>query len=86
MNEIIEKLRKRQDLNFEQSKSAFENIMTGKAKEEEIHDFLIASSSKGETQRKLQEEFMFYVIKLPKLMSRMIRSILAELVVMEKIL
>ena len=43
MNEIIEKLRKRQDLSFEQSISAFENIMTGKAKEREIHDFLIAS-------------------------------------------
>ena len=53
MNEIIEKLRKRQDLNFEQSKSAFEIIMTGKAKEEEIHDFLIASSSKGETAEEI---------------------------------
>ena len=53
MNEIIEKLRKRQDLSFEQSKSAFENIMTGKAKEEEIHDFLIASSSKGETPEEI---------------------------------
>ena len=51
MNEIIEKLRKRQDLNFEQSKSAFEIIMTGK--EEEIHDFLIASSSKGETAEEI---------------------------------
>ena len=53
MNEIIEKLRKRQDLSFEQSKSAFENIMTGKAKEREIHDFLIASSSKGETAEEI---------------------------------
>ncbi len=53
MNEIIEKLRKRQDLNFEQSKSAFEIIMTGKAKEKEIHDFLIASSSKGETAEEI---------------------------------
>ena len=53
MNEIIEKLRKRQDLSFEQSKSAFEKIMTGKAKEEEIHDFLIASSSKGETAEEI---------------------------------
>ena len=53
MNEIIEKLRKRQDLSFEQSKSAFENIMTGKAKEEEIYDFLIASSSKGETAEEI---------------------------------
>ncbi len=53
MNEIIEKLRKRQDLSFEQSISAFENIMTGKAKEREIHDFLIASSSKGETAEEI---------------------------------
>ena len=53
MNEIIEKLRKRQDLSFEQSISAFENIMSGKAKEREIHDFLIASSSKGETAEEI---------------------------------
>ena len=53
MNEIIEKLRKKQDLSFEQSKSAFENIMTGKAKEQEIHDFLIASSCKGETAEEI---------------------------------
>ena len=53
MNEIIEKLRKRQDLSFEESKFAFENIMTGKAKEEEIHDFLITSSSKGETAEEI---------------------------------
>ena len=86
MNEIIEKLRKRQDLNFEQSKSAFEIIMTGKAKEKEIHDFLIASSSKGETAEEIAGGVYVLRDKATKVNVTEIRSILAELVVMEKIL
>ena len=49
MDEIIKKLKNKQNLNFEESKSIFESIMSGKVKEEQIHDFLIASSKKGET-------------------------------------
>ena len=49
MNEIIKKLKNKQDLSFDESKSAFENMMSGKANEEQIYDFLTHSSSKGET-------------------------------------
>ena len=53
MKEIIEKLKNNQNLSFEQSKSVFENIMTGKIKEAEIEDFLLASSFKGETAEEI---------------------------------
>jgi len=49
MDEIIKKLKNKQSLSFEESKSAFENMMSGKVKEEQIHDFLTFSSAKGET-------------------------------------
>ena len=49
MDEILKKLKNKQNLNFEESKSAFESMMSGKVKEEQIHDFLISSSVKGET-------------------------------------
>ena len=49
MDEVIKKLKNKQNLNFEESKSAFESIMSGKVKEEQIHDFLTFSSAKGET-------------------------------------
>ena len=49
MDKIIEKLKNKQNLNFDESKSAFENIMSGKIKEDKIHNFLIYSSAKGET-------------------------------------
>ena len=48
MDLILEKLRKKEDLTFEESKSAFELLMTGKANEEEIYDFLTLLSKKGE--------------------------------------
>ena len=49
MEEIIKKLKNKQNLNFEESKSIFEKMMSGKVNEEQIHDFLIFSSAKGET-------------------------------------
>jgi len=49
MEEIINKLKNSQNLTFEESKSAFESMMSGKIKEEQIYDFLISSSNKGET-------------------------------------
>ena len=49
MDKIIEKLKNKQNLSFDESKSAFENIMSGKIKEDKIHNFLIYSSAKGET-------------------------------------
>jgi anthranilate phosphoribosyltransferase len=48
MKQILEKLRKKQDLTFAESKSAFELLMTGKANEEEIYNFLTLLSEKGE--------------------------------------
>jgi anthranilate phosphoribosyltransferase len=48
MKLILEKLRKKEDLTFKESKSAFELLMTGKANEEEIYNFLTLLSDKGE--------------------------------------
>ena len=53
MDEIIKKLKNKQNLNFEESKSAFEEIMSGKIKEEQIYDFLVSSSAKGETSEEI---------------------------------
>ena len=49
MEEIINKLKNKQNLTFEESKSVFESMMSGKIKEEQIYDFLVFSSNKGET-------------------------------------
>ena len=48
MEQILEKLRMKEDLTFEESKSAFELLMTGKANEKEIYNFLTLLSEKGE--------------------------------------
>ena len=48
MEQFLEKLKKKQNLSFEESKSAFELLMTGKASETEIYDFLTLLSEKGE--------------------------------------
>ncbi len=48
MEQILEKLKKKEDLSFEESKSAFELLMTGKANEDQIYNFLTLLSDKGE--------------------------------------
>ena len=48
MKQYLDKLKSKQDLTFEESKSAFELLMTGKATEEEIYTFLTLLSEKGE--------------------------------------
>ena len=48
MEKILKKLRHKENLTFDESKSAFELLMTGKASEEEIYDFLTLLSEKGE--------------------------------------
>ncbi len=48
MEQILEKLKKRENLSFEESKSAFEVLMTGKANEDQIYNFLTLLSDKGE--------------------------------------
>ena len=48
MKQFLEKLKKKEDLSFEESKSAFNILMNGKANEAEIFDFLTLLSLKGE--------------------------------------
>ena len=40
MKQFLEKLKNKQDLSFEESKSAFNILMNGEANDEEIFDFL----------------------------------------------
>ena len=49
MKNYIEKIQNNQNLTFDESKSAFEVLMEGKAEENEIFDFLTSLSKKGET-------------------------------------
>ena len=48
MDAILEKLKNKKDLTFEESKNAFEILMTGKASDDEIFSFLTLLSEKGE--------------------------------------
>ena len=48
MEIYLEKLRNKQDLTFNESKSAFEILMEGKASDDEIFKFLTLLSAKGE--------------------------------------
>ena len=48
MNKFRKKLQNKENLNFEESKNAFEILMEGKASDQEIFDFLTLLSSKGE--------------------------------------
>ena len=48
MKQFLDKLKNKQDLTFDESKSAFEVLMTGKATDDEIYNFLILLSDKGE--------------------------------------
>ena len=53
MDEILKKLENKQNLSFEESKQAFENMMSGRLKDNQIHDFLTFSSAKGETSSEI---------------------------------
>ena len=48
MREFIEKIKNKENLSFDESKTAFELLMEGKAKDQEIFDFLTLLSAKGE--------------------------------------
>ena len=48
MKKFLEKLKKKQDLSFNESKTASEILMQGKASDDEIFDFLTLLSAKGE--------------------------------------
>ena len=47
--EIIKKISENKDLNFEESKSIFLDIMSGNIKDDLIYNFLVSLSEKGET-------------------------------------
>ena len=49
MENILRKLADKKDLNFNESKLIFEQIMTGQVKDENIYRFLTLLSEKGET-------------------------------------
>ena len=53
MKEFIDKIKGIKDLSFEESKTAFEILMNGKAKDQEIFDFLTLLSAKGETSEEI---------------------------------
>ena len=53
MDEIINKLKNKENLSFNESKSAFESMMSGKVDEKQILDFLSFSSEKGETSSEI---------------------------------
>ena len=48
MRQFIEKIRNKENLSFDESKSAFQLLMEGKAEDQEIFDFLTLLSAKGE--------------------------------------
>ena len=48
MKNYIEKIKKNQNLSFEESKAVFKILMDGRAEEKEIYDFLTFLSAKGE--------------------------------------
>ena len=49
MKQFIEKIKNKEDLSFEESKTAFELLMEGKVEDQEIFNFLTLLSAKGET-------------------------------------
>ncbi len=53
MKQFLEKLKNKQDLSFEESKSAFNILMNGEAIDEEIFDFLTLLSLKGEVSNEI---------------------------------
>ena len=59
MDQILEKLKNKQDLTFEESKTAFEILMTGKASDDEIFNFLTLLSEKGEVSDEIAGRFLF---------------------------
>ena len=53
MKEFLSKLKKKENLSFEDSKKSFEIIMDGKASEDEIYSFLTLLSDKGEVSSEI---------------------------------
>ena len=53
MENFLIKLKKKENLSFDESKTAFEILMNGKASDNEIYDFLTLLSAKGEVSEEI---------------------------------
>ena len=53
MEKFLKKLKNKEDLNFDESKAAFEILMNGKASDDEIFNFLTLLSIKGEVSNEV---------------------------------
>jgi len=53
MKKVLDKINKKENLNFEESKIAFNSIMTGQIDESTIFEFLTGLSTKGETAEEI---------------------------------
>ena len=53
MEKFLKKLKNKENLDFEESKAAFEILMNGKASEDEIFNFLTLLSAKGEVSNEI---------------------------------
>ena len=53
MEKFLKKIKNKENLDFEESKAAFEILMNGKASENEIFNFLTLLSSKGEVSNEI---------------------------------
>ena len=59
MDQILKKLKNKRDLSFDESKTAFEILMTGNASEDEIFNFLTLLSEKGEVSNEIAGGVLF---------------------------
>ena len=64
MKQLIEKIKNKENLSFEESKAAFEMLMEGKAEDQEIFDFLTLLSAKGEASDEIAGGVLFLEINL----------------------
>ena len=53
MEKYLKKLKNKENLDFEESKAAFEILMDGKASDNEIFSFLTLLSNKGEVSNEI---------------------------------
>ena len=53
MESSLKKLKENIDLNFDETKEIFSKIMSGKASEIEMHEFLTLLSNKGEVSSEI---------------------------------
>ena len=53
MDQILKKLKNKENLSYEESKKAFSIIMEGKASDNQIYDFLTLLSEKGEVSEEI---------------------------------